>query len=316
MKGSSSLSYPGVVFIGSTLHLHFRVPSLWQDHTRPQTGTWSNLPAQSIPGFWDSSRDCREGTGEGDEKANQDPELEQLPRDGISWGVPAMSPGFTGADGAAASEGFLLRGCTSRGILPRLGQDSIIINTHSLIINTHSIIINTHSIIKPLRDRNEPPRPQPVPDRFWAKIPKFAPSTAQTGNAPPHPPLAAAPEEQSPWETLPCPNPRIWGCDVSEPRGLQGLERGPCSRARYQPEHQLTLISFQGDGEGAEFLPKPGIRAQNLDTTEWHLQSLGVPSAATSEVTEEKFQQLPNLSLIYPWICSSLRTFPLDTFFN
>lgn len=47
-------------------------------------------------------------------------------------------------------------------------------------------------------------------NRFWAKIPKFPPSMAQTGNVPPHRPLAAAPEEQSPWKTLPCANPRFW----------------------------------------------------------------------------------------------------------
>lgn len=69
-------------------------------------------------------------------------------------------------------------------------------------------------------------------------------------------------------------------------RGCSDWSEAPAAELVNQPEPQLTLISFQGHREGAEFLPKPGITAQNLDTTEQHLQSLGsprLPSAATSE---------------------------------
>lgn len=101
--------------------------------------------------------------------------------------------------------------------------------------------------------------------------------------------------------------------------GCSDWSEAPAAELVNQPEPQLTLISFQGHREGAEFLPKPGNRT-------WTQQS-GICRASVAPgspqqphpraaVTEEKFQQLANLSLIYPWIYSSLRTFPLDKFFN
>lgn len=92
--------------------------------------------------------------------------------------------------------------------------------------------------------------------------------------------------QRSSWKTLPCPNSWFWGCDKSKPWGFQGLDLLLCRQSSLSTQGQLHLMLPGRWGRSSNSLPQPGIKAQNLDTTEWHLQSLSgprVPSAATSK---------------------------------